>query len=407
MRLSADVGGTFTDLVAEHGDGRFELFKTPTRPEDPVRGVFDVLRLAADAGGVSLAELLRACTLFMHATTRATNAVLTGNTCRVAFATSEGHPDVLLLREGGRVDPFDNTVPFPEPLVPRSLTFEVPERIRADGSVYKALDEPATRKVIAHMRAAEVEAVGVCLLWSIVNPVHEERVGALLDEHLPGVPYMLSHRLNPSLREYRRASSACIDASLKPIMSAYLESIEERLRAAGFGGRLLAVTSQGSVADAADLARTPIHSINSGPSMAPVAGGHFAYEEGGADTAIVADTGGTSYDVSLVRRGRIPWTRETWLGPRLRGNMTGFPSVDVRSIGAGGGSIAWVDEGGMLHVGPQSAGSSPGPACCGRGGTRRRCSNATSRSRNPSRTPQRRLALSGPHKIRASSRLNA
>ena len=370
MRLSADVGGTFTDLVVEHEDGRLALFKTPTTPEDPVQGVFAVLRLAAEAAGLSLGTLLAGCSLFMHATTRATNAVLTGGTGRVAFVTTEGHPDILLLREGGRVDPFDNTLPFPEPLVPRSLTFEVPERIRADGAVHKALDEAAAIEVIARLGATRPDAVGVCLLWSIVNPVHEERVGALLDRHLPGVPYTLSHRLNPSLREYRRASSACIDASLKPIMSAYLESIEARLRAAGFGGRLLAVTSQGSVVDAADLARTPIHSINSGPSMAPVAGARFAREECGAETAIVADTGGTSYDVSLVRNGRIPWTRETWLGPRLRGNMTGFPSVDVRSIGAGGGSIAWVDEGGMLHVGPESAGSSPGPACYRRGGGR-------------------------------------
>jgi len=370
MRLSADVGGTFTDLVIEHEDGRFELFKAPTTPDDPVRGVFDVLELAAGAAGVPLGELLGSCGLFMHATTRATNAVLTGGTCRVAFMTTKGHPDVLLLREGGRVDPFDNTVPFPEPLVPRRLTFEVPGRIRADGVEHEPFDDAAAIEAIGRMRAAEVEAVGVCLLWSIVNPAHEERVGALLEAHLSGVPYTLSHRLNPSLREYRRASSACIDASLKPVMSAYLESIEERLRAAGFRGRLLSVTSQGSVVDAADLARAPIHSINSGPAMAPVAGARFARDEAGTGTAVVADTGGTSYDVSLVRDGRIPWTRETWLGPRLRGNMTGFPSVDVRSIGAGGGSIAWVDEGGMLHVGPESAGSSPGPACYGRGGGR-------------------------------------
>lgn len=370
MRLSADVGGTFTDLVVQVEDGRFELFKAPTTPDDPVQGVLDVLALAATAAGETVDALLTRCELFMHATTRATNAVLTGNTSRVAFLTTQGHPDILLLREGGRVDPFDNTVPFPEPLVPRSLTFEVPERIRADGVVHKELDEAAVVDVIERLRTKDIEAVGVCLIWSIVNSAHEERVGALLDEHLPDVPYTLSHRLNPSLREYRRASSSCIDASLKPVMSSYLQSLEERLRGAGFNGRLLAVTSQGSVVDASDLARTPIHSINSGPSMAPIAGEFFARIEGFAETAIVADTGGTSYDVSLVRKGRIPWTRETWLGPRLRGHMTGFPSVDVRSIGAGGGSIAWVDEGGMLHVGPETAGSVPGPACYGQGGTR-------------------------------------
>ena len=369
MRLSVDVGGTFTDLVLEAGDGTFRLFKAPTRPEDPVLGCLDVLQRAADADGRDRAALLGECELFLHGTTQATNAVLTGRTARTAFLTTEGHPDIFLLREGGRVDPFDNTVPFPDPLVPRRLTFEIPERVRADGVVHKPLDEHAVLAVIEQLRAAEVEAVGVCLIWSIVNPDHEERIGTLLEARLPGVPYTLSHRLNPSLREYRRASSACIDASLKPIMTDYLASLEERLRDAGFGGRLLTVTSQGGVVDAADLAATPIHSLNSGPAMAPVAGRHFAAANGAEDMAIIADTGGTSYDVSLVRKGRIPWTRETWLGPRIRGHMTGFPSVDVRSVGAGGGSIAWVDPGGMLHVGPDSAGSVPGPACYGQGGT--------------------------------------
>ena len=368
MRISVDVGGTFTDLVVEDEVGQVRLYKAPTTPDDPVQGVLDVLQVVADYRGISIEALLGACEMLMHATTWATNAILTGRTSRTAFLTTEGHPEVLLLREGGRVDPFDNTVPFPSPYVPRSLTFEIPERIRADGKVRKPLDEAAMLDVIGRLREKLVEAVGVCLLWSVVNPTHEERVGELLAEHLPAVPFTLSHRLNPSIREYRRASSTCIDASLKPVMSGYLDSLEGRLRATGFEGRLLSVTSQGSVVDLADLAAAPIHSINSGPSMAPVAGRYYSQLETQADDAIIADSGGTSYDVSLVRKGRIPWTRETWLGQRLRGHMTGFPSVDVRSVGAGGGSIAWVDAGGMLHVGPQSAGSRPGPACYGEGG---------------------------------------
>src|SRR6185312_14254593 len=151
-------------------------------------------------------------------------------------------------------------------------------------------------------------------------------------------------------------------------MGTYLRGLAERLRAEGFAGRLLTVTSQGGMMDAADMAAAPIHSINSGPSMAPVAGRHLARSEAKAEMAIVADTGGTSFDVSLVRRDRIPWTRETWLGPHFRGHMTGFPSVDVKSIGAGGGSIARVDDGGLLQVGPESAGADPGPVCYGRGG---------------------------------------
>jgi N-methylhydantoinase A len=151
-------------------------------------------------------------------------------------------------------------------------------------------------------------------------------------------------------------------------MTEYFGGLESRLRTAGFRGRTLIVTSQGATLDAADLAKAPIHSINSGPSMAPVAGRHYAAGASGCGTVIIADTGGTTFDVSLVRDGQIPRTRETWIGPVHHGHITGFPSVDVTSIGAGGGSIAWVDEGGLLHVGPHSAGSQPGPACYGRGG---------------------------------------
>jgi N-methylhydantoinase A len=171
------------------------------------------------------------------------------------------------------------------------------------------------------------------------------------------------------MREYRRCSSTAIDASLKPLMAAYLDGLDQRLRGAGFSGRLLMVTSSGAVLDAHNMANAPIHSINSGPAMAPVAGRVFAERDAKSSTAVIADTGGTSYDVSLVRRGRIPVTRDMWLGPEYSGHITGFPAVDVRSIGAGGGSIAWIDDGGLLHVGPQSAGSDPGPVAYGRGGT--------------------------------------
>ena len=370
MRIAVDTGGTFTDLVVEDDDGRLDVFKASTTPDDPTVGIFDALSVAAVARETSVAALLASTATFIHATTRAINAVLTGTTARTAYLTTEGHRDTLLFREGGRIEIFNFTVEYPDPYVPRSLTFEVPERIGYDGTIITPLNESALIETIATLRKKKVEAVGVCLLWSIVNPAHERRIGKLLDEHLPGVPYTLSHEVNPTLREYRRASSTCIDASLKPIMSDYLHGIERRLRDTGFAGRFLMVTSQGGVKDGAYVADAPIHAINSGPAMAPIGGRHFAQVDFGSDTAIIADTGGTSFDVSLVRDGRIPWTRETWLGEVYRGHMTGFPSIDVKSIGAGGGSIAWVDDGGMLHVGPDSAGADPGPACYGRGGAR-------------------------------------
>jgi N-methylhydantoinase A len=367
MRLACDTGGTFTDLVVEDGD-RIRLFKASTTPDDPVRGVLDAVKLAADHQGIERHDLLGRATAFLHGTTRAINAILTGATAKTAFLTTEGHRDVLVIREGGRIEPFNFRVPYPEPYVPRRLTFEIPERINAEGKILKPLDEAAVVAIIDRLKALKIEAVGVCLLWSIVNPAHERLLGELLAERLPGAPVTLSHELNPTLREYRRASATVIDASLKPLMFAYLNGLTSRLRDAGFNGRTLMVTSQGGIMDAEAVARAPIHSINSGPAMAPVAGRFYARRDFANAIAIVADTGGTSYDVSLVRDGQIPWTRETWLGQRFRGHMTGFPSVDVKSIGAGGGSIAWVDTGGLLQLGPMSAGSTPGPVAYGRGG---------------------------------------
>ena len=366
LRFAVDTGGTFTDLVVAGADGSRAMHKVATTPADPISGVIESLRAAALAAGLPLRDYLAQGDMLVHGTTHAINAIVTGNTARTAFLTTQGHPDILVFREGGRMEPFNFTVPYPEPYVPKALTFEVPERIMVDGSVRLPLDEAAVVAVLRRLADARVEAVAVCLLWSIVNPAHELAIGGLIERHLPRVPYTLSHRVNPSIREFRRAASTCMDASLKPIMGAYMRNLEGRLRDEGFHGRVLVVTSQGGVMDAADAAETPVHLINSGPSMAPVA----ARAYGGADeTLIVGDTGGTTFDVSVVRRGRIPRTRETWLGQRFRSHMTGMPSVDVRSIGAGGGSIAWVDAGGLLHVGPRSAGAVPGPACYGRGGT--------------------------------------
>jgi N-methylhydantoinase A len=369
MRFSIDTGGTFTDLIVEDHAQR-QLFKAPTTPDDPVRGMLDVLGRAAAARGVSTRTLLEGGELLLHATTHALNAVLSSDTARTALVVTEGHEAVLVLREGGRGDPFDFTYEYPEPYIPQALTFGTPERIGASGEVVIALTESAAADLARRLKDAEVEAVAVCLLWSIVNPVHERLLGSVLARELPGVPVTLSHQLNPSIREYRRASSAAINASLRPLMGAYLASMQARLREAGFDGRVLVVSSTGALLDPDAVAVAPLHTLNSGPSMGPVAGAYECRRVDTDATAIVLDSGGTSFDVSVVQRGRIPRTRETWVGSRFRGFLTGFPSVDVRSVGAGGGSIARVDDGGLLHVGPDSAGSVPGPVAYGRGGDR-------------------------------------
>ncbi len=362
------MGGTFTDVVLERGDGRVSMFKAPTTPADPAEGILAGIAAAAEANGQSVRRLLGATEVLIHGTTRATNAILTDTTAKTAFLTTAGHPDILVFRLGGRENPFDHSREYPAPYVPRALTFEIAERLDYRGQVVRPLDEASVYAAVESMAAAGVEAVGVCLLWSIANPEHELVVGRILAAELPGVAVTLSHRLNPILREYHRASSTCIDASLKPLMTDYLAGLEGRLVAEGFAGRLLVASVSGGLLASSRVAAAPIHSINSGPALAPTAGRHHARQESEEDTAIVIDAGGTSLDVSVVRRGEIPRTRETWLGAPFISHLTGFPSVDVRTTGSGGGSIARVDAGGLLRVGPESAGAEPGPACYGRGG---------------------------------------
>ncbi|MBU3004256.1 hydantoinase/oxoprolinase family protein [Paraglaciecola arctica] len=371
MRFATDTGGTFTDLVIEDDQGNLHMYKSPTTPNDPVAGVLNALQVAADDMGLSLDALMSKGDTFIHGTTHALNAIIEGQTAKTAFITTKGHKDILLMREGGRLEPFNHAQQYPAPYIPRSLSYAVSERIHADGNIQESLKESDVLEAIEAIKSNKVEAVSVCLLWSVVNPTHELEIAKLLEQHLPGIPYSLSHQLNPVMREYRRASATSIDASLKPLMSSYLGGLTERLRNANYKGRILVLTSQGGMLDAELLAQTPIQVLNSGPAMAPVAGGYYGSVddiEGKNRDIIVADTGGTTYDVSLVRNGVIPLTREMWIGKPYLGHITGFPSVDITSVGAGGGSIAWVDAGGILHVGPQSQGAKPGPACYNLGG---------------------------------------
>lgn len=385
--ISIDTGGTFTDLVLADETSIRGLHKAPTTPGDPFGGILAAVEVAARAEGRTTRELLARCETIVYATTHATNAILEGKTARTAFLTTGGHRDILLYREGGKQDPFNLARPYPDPLVPRSLCFEIPERVLFDGSVARPLDESAVLRVIDRLRELAVEAVGVCLLWSIENPAHELRVGELLARHLPELPYTLSHQVNPKLREYRRASSAVLDASLKPLMRAHLKTIDARLRELGFQGEPLMVTHiSGGVLGMGEMCEAPIQSVDSGPALAPVAGLVYARAEADAESdpltasrrppalpvealdVLVIDAGGTSVDISPTRSGRVVYGREKWLGERWIGHMTGLPAVETRSIGAGGGSIASVDADGLVSVGPRSAGANPGPACYARGG---------------------------------------
>lgn len=368
-RISVDTGGTFTDVVVTDATGRFTIGKALTDKQRAFASIRAGLEVAASELGLSVPALLADTAMFLYGTTRGTNGIVERKTARTAFLTTEGFPDTLLLKEGGKAEPHNLRMEYPEPYIPRRLTFEIPERVNAEGGIDKALDEAAVRALLAGFAARGVEAVAVCLLWSIANPAHELRVGQLIEEALPGLPYTLSHQINPILREYRRASSTAIDASLKPLMQEYLLTLEADLRAAGYANDILVSTSFGGVMHLGDVVQKPIYLVKSGPAMAPIAGLAYAAAEKLTQDIIVCDAGGTTFDVSLVRDGAVEFSRDTWLGPQWTGDNLGMASVAVHSIGAGGGSIAWVDSGGLLRVGPHSAGSEPGPACYGRGGS--------------------------------------
>jgi N-methylhydantoinase A len=367
-RIGVDTGGTFTDIVVGDRTGILSVGKALTTRERISEGLLEGLAVAAKPLGMNARELLGQTALFIYGSTRATNAIIEGKIAKTALLITEGFADTLVRREGGKINPWDFTDDYPEPYVPRRLTFEIKERMTSEGAVFLALDNMQAVATLQRLKALRIEAVAVCLLWSIANPRHELKIAELIELELPGIPYTLSHKLNPIAREYRRASSTAIDASLKPLMQSHLREMQADLRAAGLEGELLPATSLGGVVHIEEAIERPIHMVRSGPSLAPVLGQVYGAAEANATEVIVCDTGGTSFDVSLIRDGRPVFSRETWLGPRYSGHLTGLSSVDARSVGSGGGSIAWIDSGGLLRVGPHSAGANPGPACYGRGG---------------------------------------
>jgi N-methylhydantoinase A len=368
FRISVDTGGTFTDVVVADAHGIRAIGKALTTPARIFEGMRAAIDVVAEEIGLAGTDLLAQSDMLIYGTTRATNAVVTQATAKTAFLTTRGFRDILVLKEGGKYDPHDYSYDYPPPYIPRRYTFEIDERIDAQGHVVRPLDIKQARAVVRTLKQRGFEAVSVCLMWSIANGAHERALAQLLDAELPGVPYTLSHALIPIVREYRRASTTAVDASLKPLMQEHLRQMESDLRAAGFAGELLISTSGGGCQHVSEVAARPVQMLKSGPAMAPVAGQAYTAIENLGGDAIVCDTGGTTFDVGLVRDGNLVYSRDSWVGRRWIGHMVAMSTVDVRSIGAGGGSIAWVDAGGLLRVGPQSAGAMPGPACYGRGG---------------------------------------
>ncbi len=358
--ISIDIGGTFTDCVVADERGDIGIYKARSTPGAFEDGFLEALRLAAADRGLDPAGLLATTARIVHGTTVSTNALVEGKVARVGFIANSGFPDILTLREGPRKRAFEWRLDFPAPFVPPERTATVGGRLDASGAEIEPLVEDDVLAAIRRFRATGVEAIGVCLLWSIVDGAHERRVAEILAREWPELPVTLSHELNPIPREYRRAISCVIDASLSRIVGDYVTVLREALAANGYARELLVANSVGGMMPPDEIIRRPIYSVMSGPTLAPIAARHLS----DAADVIVVDMGGTTFDVSAIRGGEVIVTPEAMIGP----DMLGIPKVDVRSIGAGGGSIARVDAGGLLRVGPESAGAVPGPACYGTGG---------------------------------------
>ncbi len=362
-RIGIDVGGTFTDLVAVDDAGRTTLAKAPSTPEDPSVGVLDGLRLLAEALRLDTAALLCQTERIVHGTTVATNALIERAGARVGLLTTEGHRDVIEMREGLKDDRYNLRVPPPEQLVPRRLRLGVRERLRADGRVETPLDMASLEAALAVLRRERVEAVAVCYLHAWRDPAHERATRDAIVRALPHAYISLSSDVLPQIKEFERVSTTVVNAYVGPALARYLERLETRLSAAGYAGPVLVIQSHGGVTPIAEAARLAAGAVLSGPAGG-VAGSVHAARLADAGDLIPFDMGGTSTDISLIVGGRPSLAA----GRRVAGQTVALQSLDIASIGAGGGSIARVGAGGILHVGPESAGAAPGPACYGRGG---------------------------------------
>ncbi|MFD0691915.1 hydantoinase/oxoprolinase family protein [Actinomadura fibrosa] len=363
LRVAIDVGGTFTDLALLGPDGVELHHKTGSTPSEPADGVVAGLRGLAAKAGLPLAGLLARTGVLVHGTTITTNALVTGTGARTGLLTTEGLRDVLLARQGSRADQFDSRSAPPPPLVPRYLIETVRERVDRDGQVATPLDEDGVRAAARRLRAAGVESVAVSFAFSYLNDAHERRAAEILAAELPGAFLSVSSRVAPEVRLYERTSTTALNAYVGPVLRDHLDRLARRLADLGYAGRVLVVQSNGGVAALEEAAERAVHTLLSGPAGAPAAVAGLVAELGVRD-AMTVDMGGTSFEVSLSSGGVTGLTTRA----EPAGHPVSVPMLDIATIGAGGGSIARATAGGLLRVGPSSAGADPGPASYGRGG---------------------------------------
>jgi N-methylhydantoinase A len=364
FKIGVDVGGTFIDLAVVDSSGKTRLYKTLSDPLDRAGAVLAGLEAVAGHERLTISQLLQQTEIVIHGSTVATNALLTKTGAKTALITTAGFRDVLNMRRGMRRNQYDPKQAPPDPLIPRHMIYPVEERIDCEGSETMAVNEQSLARVFDRLEP-DVESVAIAFLFSFFNAAHEEHVAAELHKARPRLHVSVSSDVLPEVRLYERVSTTVVNAYVTPVLSRYLDSLQERLGRGGFDGQLLIMQSNGGVMSADVGKRFGVRSILSGPAAGPVAGIRFAGLYG-ISNVITVDMGGTSFDVSLVRNGEIEITKEM----EISGYRIALPLVAVHTIGAGGGSIVKIDSRGLLQVGPESASSSPGPVCYNRGGTR-------------------------------------
>jgi N-methylhydantoinase A len=370
-KIGIDVGGTFTDFLLTAEDGPPEVYKVLSTTEDPSIGLLNGLQEMAAGKQIPLEEFIDSVSLIVHGTTVTTNAVLTRKGSRTGLLTTRGLRDALEMRRGIREEQYNNRYTNVKPLVPRRLRYPVEERLDYAGTTVTALKESDVLDAVRVFEKEGVDAVAICFMNSFANPEHEVRAAELVRQHLPGAYQTVSSTFMPSIRFYDRISTTVLNSYVGPILKNYLTQLIEKLNTIGFGGVLLIMQSNGGVISPQFAMDNAAATLLSGPAAGPVAGiAYTAIHD--YDNCITIDMGGTSFDAALIK-DKTPLVTTEGEIERLR---LALPMLGIVTIGAGGGSIAWVDEGGLLHMGPQSAGSTPGPACYGRGGELPACTDA-------------------------------
>ncbi|MFP4564714.1 MAG: hydantoinase/oxoprolinase family protein [Spirochaetia bacterium] len=364
LRMGVDTGGTFTDCVVIDETGKVHTFKELSTPENPAVGVYNVIAKAAASFGEDLSTFLTKLDFFAHGTTVATNTLLTGTGAVTGLICTEGFRDSLEMRRAHKENIWDLFLKAPDPLVPRYLRLGVTERIDSTGTAVTPLDEESVRRVCGKFKSEGVGAVAVATLFSFLNPVHEQRIREIVLEEMPDAFVSISSEVLPQIREYERSSTTAANAYVGPRLTVYLSNLEKNLKTDGLKRAFYVTASNGGVMTAETAVRHASATLLSGPAAGAVGAVFFA-ELLDRGNLILMDMGGTSFDVTLINNGRVTLSTEG----EIAGYRVAKPMIDINTVGAGGGSIAWIDKGGMLRVGPASAGSDPGPVCYDSGGT--------------------------------------